>query len=104
MSCSTTKTCAERISGISVESFLQLVASGIATGIIYGSLGLAFVIVFQATRTLNLAQGEIAALGTFGASHELLVNTMPPCSRVLPYQAVSLPRERPTRSSSFVKR
>jgi branched-chain amino acid transport system permease protein len=50
-----------------VESFLQLVASGIATGIIYGSLGLAFVIVFQATRTLNLAQGEIAALGTFGA-------------------------------------
>src|SRR5690242_20143487 len=67
MSCSTTKTCAERISGISVESFLQLVASGIATGIIYGSLGLAFVIVFQATRTLNLAQGEIAALGTFGA-------------------------------------
>jgi branched-chain amino acid transport system permease protein len=47
-----------------VESFLQLVASGIATGIIYGSLGLAFVLVFQATRTPNLAQGEIAALGT----------------------------------------
>jgi len=50
-----------------MESFLQLVASGIATGVVFGSLGLAFVLVFQATRTLNLAQGEIAALGTFGA-------------------------------------
>jgi len=50
-----------------MQSFLQLVASGIATGVIFGSLGLAFVLVFQATRTLNLAQGEIAALGTFGA-------------------------------------
>jgi branched-chain amino acid transport system permease protein len=50
-----------------VESFLQLVASGIATGIIFGSLGLAFVLIYQSTRALNLAQGEIAALGTFGA-------------------------------------
>ena len=50
-----------------MQSFLQLVASGIATGVIFGSLGLAFVLVYQATRTLNLAQGEIAALGTFGA-------------------------------------
>jgi branched-chain amino acid transport system permease protein len=59
-----------------VESFLQLVASGIATGIVFGSLGLAFVLVFQATRTLNLAQGEIAALGTFGA-WSLLQTGMP---------------------------
>jgi branched-chain amino acid transport system permease protein len=50
-----------------MESFLQLVASGIATGMIFGSLGLAFVLIYQATRTLNLAQGELAALGTFGA-------------------------------------
>jgi branched-chain amino acid transport system permease protein len=50
-----------------MQSFLQLVASGIALGVIYGSLGLAFVLIFQATRTLNLAQGELAALGTFGA-------------------------------------
>ncbi len=50
-----------------MTSFFQLVASGIATGILFGSLGLAFVLVYQATRTLNLAQGEIACLCTFMA-------------------------------------
>lgn len=50
-----------------MQSLLQLIASGVAAGIIFGSLGLAFVLIYQATRTLNLAQGEIAALGTFAA-------------------------------------
>ena len=48
-----------------MHTLVQLVVSGMAAGIIYGSLGLAFVLIFQATRTLNLAQGELATLGAF---------------------------------------
>lgn len=50
-----------------MQTLIQLLISGAAAGIIYGGLGLAFVLIFQATRTLNLAQGEFAALGAFTA-------------------------------------
>lgn len=50
-----------------MQTLVQLIVSGVATGLIYASLGLAFVLIYQATRTLNLAQGELAALSAFGA-------------------------------------
>lgn len=44
---------------------LQQLADGIATGAVYGALGLAIVLVYRASRTLNFAQGELALLGAY---------------------------------------
>ena len=49
------------------ELVLQQVVAGIATGGIYSSLALALVVVYQATRSVNFAQGEMATFSTFGA-------------------------------------
>jgi len=55
---------------------LQQLADGIATGAIYGALGLAIVMVYRASRTLNFAQGELALLGAY-VSWQLTVWGMP---------------------------
>lgn len=48
-----------------METFLQQVVSGIATGGIYGSLALALVMIYQATDVVNFAQGEMAMFSTY---------------------------------------
>ncbi len=45
--------------------FLQLIASGIAQGCIYGLIALGFVLIYKATETVNFAQGELMMLGAF---------------------------------------
>lgn len=50
-----------------METLIQLIVSGIATGSIYGSLGLAVVLILRSTRALNFAQGEMATFGAFVA-------------------------------------
>jgi branched-chain amino acid transport system permease protein len=45
--------------------FLQLVASGIAQGCIYGLLALGFVLIYKATEAVNFAQGDLMMLGGF---------------------------------------
>lgn len=42
---------------------LQAIASGMTLGSIYALVGLGFVVIYQATRTLNFAHGEIVMLG-----------------------------------------
>jgi branched-chain amino acid transport system permease protein len=44
---------------------LQLVASGIAQGCIYGLIALGFVLIYKATETVNFAQGDLMMLGGF---------------------------------------
>ncbi len=51
-----------------MENLLQQIASGFAMGMLYGGVGLAFVMVYQATHHLNFAQGEMATLTTFFAA------------------------------------
>ena len=46
---------------------MQQVASGLATGSIYGSLALALVIVYRTTDVVNFSQGEMATFTTFVA-------------------------------------
>lgn len=48
-----------------MANFLQQVASGLASGGIYGSLALAIVLIHRATGVLNFAQGELATLSAF---------------------------------------
>ncbi|HEY3065811.1 MAG TPA: branched-chain amino acid ABC transporter permease [Methylomirabilota bacterium] len=48
-------------------ALVQVVASGLATGSIYGLMALSLVIVYNATRTLNFAQGEMMMVSTFVA-------------------------------------
>jgi branched-chain amino acid transport system permease protein len=45
--------------------FAQQVVAGVASGAIYGSLALAIVIIYRATRVINFAQGEMATFATF---------------------------------------
>ncbi|RYF76396.1 MAG: branched-chain amino acid ABC transporter permease [Comamonadaceae bacterium] len=45
--------------------FLQQVASGVSTGVIYGSIALALVVIYQATHKINFAQGEMAMFSTY---------------------------------------
>ncbi|MBM3392853.1 MAG: branched-chain amino acid ABC transporter permease [Betaproteobacteria bacterium] len=45
--------------------FLQLVASGVAQGCIYGLIALGFVLIYKATETVNFAQGDLMMVGGF---------------------------------------
>src|SRR5581483_4679704 len=40
--------------------FAQLTVQGVATGVVYGSLALALVLIYRATEVINFAQGEMA--------------------------------------------
>jgi branched-chain amino acid transport system permease protein len=46
---------------------VHVVVSGLATGCIYALMALALVIIYNATRTLNFAQGEMLMVSTFVA-------------------------------------
>jgi branched-chain amino acid transport system permease protein len=48
-------------------SVIHVVVSGLATGCIYALMALALVIIYNATRTLNFAQGEMLMISTFVA-------------------------------------
>ena len=48
-----------------IETLLQQVVSGLATGGIYASLALALVMIYQATEIVNFAQGEMAMFTTY---------------------------------------
>src|ERR1043165_9919620 len=49
-----------------MTDFLQLLVSGLATGSIYALAGLGFTLLWQASGTLNFAQGEFVMLPAFG--------------------------------------
>jgi branched-chain amino acid transport system permease protein len=48
-------------------TLIHVVLSGLATGSIYALMALALVIIYNATRTLNFAQGEMLMVSTFVA-------------------------------------
>jgi branched-chain amino acid transport system permease protein len=48
-----------------VDTLIQQIVSGLATGGIYGSLALALVMIYQATDVVNFAQGEMAMFSTY---------------------------------------
>ena len=48
-----------------MDTFLQQVLTGLATGGVYGSLALALVMIYQATSFVNFAQGEMAMFSTY---------------------------------------
>ena len=48
-----------------MDTLLQQIVSGLATGAIYASLALALVMIYQATEILNFAQGEMAMFTTY---------------------------------------
>ena len=48
-----------------MEGLLHQIFSGLANGIIYGSVALALVMIYQATHHINFAQGEMATFSTF---------------------------------------
>src|SRR5512134_3296082 len=48
-----------------METLIQQIVSGLATGGIYGSLALALVMIYQATDVVNFAQGEMAMFATY---------------------------------------
>ncbi len=50
---------------MSAATVTHVVVSGLATGAIYALMALALVIVYNATRTLNFAQGEMLMISTF---------------------------------------
>jgi branched-chain amino acid transport system permease protein len=59
-----------------MESFLHQIFSGLANGVIYGSVALALVMIYQSTHHINFAQGEMATFSTFVA-WELMQRGMP---------------------------
>lgn len=50
-----------------MDVFLNLVASGLVVGSIYGIIGISFAIIFRATGVLNFAQGEVMMLVAYVA-------------------------------------
>src|SRR5690348_11225744 len=47
--------------------FAQQTVSGVALGVVYGSLALALVLIYRATEVINFAQGEMAMATTYVA-------------------------------------
>ncbi|HKB93136.1 MAG TPA: branched-chain amino acid ABC transporter permease [Gaiellaceae bacterium] len=58
----------------SLEStiFAQQTVSGVAIGVVYGSLALALVLIYRATEVINFAQGEMAMATTYIAYQLIL--------------------------------
>lgn len=52
---------------MSAAALVHVVVSGLATGSIYALMALSLVIVYNATRTINFAQGEMLMVSTFAA-------------------------------------
>jgi len=52
---------------MSGSALAHVVVSGLATGCIYGLVALSLVIVYNATRTVNFAQGEMLMISAFVA-------------------------------------
>jgi len=50
-----------------MDLFLSQVFSGIATGAVYGCVGLAMVMIYTSTERINFAQGEMATFSTYVA-------------------------------------
>jgi branched-chain amino acid transport system permease protein len=50
---------------VSTATLVHVVVSGLATGAIYALMGLALVIIYNATRTLNFAQGDMLMVSAF---------------------------------------
>lgn len=48
-----------------MEFFLQLLVNGISLGFLYALSALGFVMIFKSSSVLNLAQGELLAIGAF---------------------------------------
>jgi mannose-6-phosphate isomerase-like protein (cupin superfamily) len=52
---------------VTTAALIHVVVSGLATGSIYALMALSLVIIYNATRTLNFAQGEMLMVSTFVA-------------------------------------
>lgn len=52
---------------MTTAALIHVVVSGLATGSIYALMALSLVIIYNATRTLNFAQGEMLMISTFVA-------------------------------------
>ena len=52
---------------MSTSAVVHVIVSGLATGCIYALMALSLVIIYNATRTLNFAQGEMLMVSTFVA-------------------------------------
>ena len=50
---------------MTTATLVHVVVSGLATGSIYALMALSLVIIYNATRTLNFAQGEMLMMSTF---------------------------------------
>lgn len=50
---------------MTVAALVHVVVSGLATGSIYALMAISLVIIYNATRTLNFAQGEMLMISTF---------------------------------------
>ncbi|HEX5816748.1 MAG TPA: branched-chain amino acid ABC transporter permease, partial [Methylomirabilota bacterium] len=50
---------------MTAATLVHVVVSGLATGSIYALMALSLVIIYNATRTLNFAQGEMLMVSTF---------------------------------------
>ena len=67
---------------MTAAALVHVVVSGLATGSVYALMALALVIIYNATRTLNFAQGEMLMVSTFvawtalGAGLPLLVSVL----------------------------
>ena len=50
---------------MTTAALVHVVVSGLATGSIYALVAISLVIIYNATRTLNFAQGEMLMISTF---------------------------------------
>ena len=58
-------------------ALLQIAVDGTLTGLVYGLVALAFVVIFRASRIVNLAQGQLVLLGAYVMGTLLQIMPLP---------------------------
>ena len=61
---------------MNLDLLLQLVVNGLIVGLLYGVVGMCFVLVYKSTQIVNFAQGEFLLVGAAASSVFFLLMVM----------------------------
>jgi len=65
------------------ELLIQLIVNGLIVGLLYGVIGMCFVLVYKSTQIVNFAQGEFLLIGAWVCWASLIYLELPVFSRIL---------------------
>jgi branched-chain amino acid transport system permease protein len=75
-------------SGVPIEIYLNVAASGLLTGLVYGLMALGLSVIFGVVRVVNFAHGEMMTIGMYLAILTFMMAGLDPLIMMVPIAAV----------------